>query len=127
MEALAPCASGTAGSFYSDVPCRDLDAPKESIAASKSTECKEKLHKQDILIKLSGLRFVCGFTAAGLTFRFQSGILPQRISIGAAVVFLGAYLLYAEVLRENTYLSRTIEVQESQKAMETDLSAIAAP
>ena len=90
----------------------------------KRLNAKEKLHKQDTLIKLSGLMFVCGFTVAGLTFRFQRGMLPQRISIGAAVVFLCAYLLYAEVLRQNTYLSRTIEVQENQKMIDTGLYGI---
>ena len=68
--------------------------------------------------------FVAGFVVAGLGFRFNLYTLPKGVSIGAAVVFLVAYILYAEVLRENTYLSRTIEVQENQKVIDTGLYGI---
>lgn len=85
---------------------------------------KEKLAEQGIVIKLSGLMFVAGFVVAGLGYRFQWYILPISLTIIAAVVFLVAYALYAEVLRENTYLSRTIEVQENQKVIDTGLYGI---
>lgn len=85
---------------------------------------KEKLAEQGIVIKLSGLMFVAGFVLAGLGYRFQWYILPISLTIIAAVVFLVAYALYAEVLRENTYLSRTIEVQENQKVIDTGLYGI---
>ncbi len=85
---------------------------------------KEKRQEQSLVVKLSGLMFVVGFIVAGLNFRFNLYTLPKGVSIGAAVVFLVAYILYAEVLRENTYLSRTIEVQENQKVIDTGLYGI---
>ena len=85
---------------------------------------KEKRKEQSLVVKLSGLMFVAGFIVAGLGFRFNLYTLPKGVSIGAAVVFLVAYILYAEVLRENTYLSRTIEVQENQKVVDTGLYGI---
>ena len=80
----------------------------------KRLNAKEKQQEQNMVVKLSGLMFLVGFILAGLGFRFGWDPLPKGVTIGAAVVFLIAYLLYAEVLRENTYLSRTIEVQEDQ-------------
>ena len=85
---------------------------------------KEKQKEQSDVVKLSGLMFLAGFITAGLGVRFHWYILPKGIVIGAAVVFLAAYLLYAEVLRENTYLSRTVEVQENQKVIDTGLYGI---
>lgn len=85
---------------------------------------KEKQMDQSMVVKLSGLMFLAGFIVAGLDFRFELLTLPKGVSIGAAVVFLIAYVLYAEVLRENTYLSRTIEVQENQKVIDTGLYGI---
>lgn len=85
---------------------------------------KEKQRDQDAVIKLSGLMFLAGFIVAGLNFRFGWFMLPRGVVIGASVVFLAAYILYAEVLRENTYLSRTIEVQDHQKAIDTGLYAV---
>lgn len=90
----------------------------------KRLNAKEKQSEQNIVIKLSGLMFLVGFVAAGLNFRFQWIVLPDVTSWTAAVVFLAAYLLYAEVLRENTYLSRTVEVQENQKVIDTGLYGI---
>ncbi|MCH5255439.1 MAG: isoprenylcysteine carboxylmethyltransferase family protein [Lachnospiraceae bacterium] len=90
----------------------------------KRLNAKEKEDEQSLVIKLSGLMFVLGFVTAGLNFRFQWIILPKWVSLAAAVVFLLSYLLYAEVLRENTYLSRTIEVQENQKVIDTGLYGI---
>jgi len=85
---------------------------------------KENRKEQSLVVKLSGLMFVAGFLVAGFGFRFDLYTLPKGVSIGAAVVFLVAYILYAEVLRENTYLSRTIEVQENQKVIDTGLYGI---
>ena len=85
---------------------------------------KEKQRDQSTVIKLSGLMFLAGFIVAGLNFRFDWFTLPRGVVIGASVVFLAAYILYAEVLRENTYLSRTIEVQDHQKVIDTGLYAV---
>ncbi len=76
----------------------------------KRLNAKEKQSEQSMVLKLSGLMFLAGFIIAGLNYRFNWNMMPASISIGAAVVFLLAYALYAEVLRENTYLSRTFEV-----------------
>jgi len=85
---------------------------------------KEREKKQSIAVKLSGLMFICGFVLAGLNFRFGWHTLPRGIVIAGCVVFLAAYALYAEVLRENTYLSRTVEVQKDQKVIDTGLYGI---
>ena len=85
---------------------------------------KEKQKEQSLVVKLSGLMFLAGFVTAGLGYRFDWYMLPDGIVIAAAVTFLAAYVLYAEVLRENTYLSRTIEVQENQKVVDTGLYGI---
>lgn len=85
---------------------------------------KENIQEQRLVVKLSGLMFLVGFVLAGLGVRFHWYVLPTGVVIGAAVVFLIAYILYAEVLRENTYLSRTIEVQENQKVIDTGLYGI---
>ena len=90
----------------------------------KRLDAKEKQSEQSLVVKLSGLMFLCGFVVAGLQYRFDFFVLPRGICILAAVVFLAAYLLYAEVLRENTYLSRTIEVQENQTVIDTGLYGI---
>ncbi len=85
----------------------------------KRLSAKEKQKEQSLVVKLSGLMFLTGFMVAGLGIRFGWYTLPIVISIGAAAVFLAAYILYAQVLRENTYLSRTIEVQENQRVVDT--------
>ena len=90
----------------------------------KRLNAKEKEAEQDLVVKLSGLMFLIGFIAAGLNYRFDWYVLPKSMSVVAAVVFIIAYALYAEVLRENTYLSRTIEVQENQTVVDTGLYAI---
>lgn len=90
----------------------------------KRLDAKEKLDEQGLVIKLSGLMFVAGFVAAGLGYRFQWFMLPTGFTVAAAALFLVSYVLYAEVLRENTYLSRTIEVQENQKVIDTGLYSI---
>ena len=87
-------------------------------------DAKEKQKEQDLVVKLSGLMFLAGFIVAGLGFRFGWYTLPKGVVIGASVVFILAYILYAEVLRENTYLSRTIQVQENQKVVDTGLYGV---
>ncbi len=90
----------------------------------KRLDAKEESKEQDAVVKLSGLMFLVGFIVAGLNFRFGWYMLHEYVSIIAAVVFLAAYALYAEVLRENVYLSRTIEVQENQKVVDSGLYGI---
>lgn len=85
---------------------------------------KETEKDQNLVVKLSGLMFLAGFIVAGLGFRLDWYRLPTSASIGASVVFLIAYILYAEVMRENTYLSRTIQVEENQKVIDTGLYGI---
>lgn len=85
---------------------------------------KEKQKEQSVIVASSGVMFLAGFIVAGLNFRFKWFILPRSITIIAAAVFLLAYLIYAEVLRENAYLSRTIEVKENQRVIDTGLYGI---
>lgn len=85
---------------------------------------REKQMEQSRVVKLSGLMFLGGFIVAGLDFRFGWLPLPKAVSMVGAAAFLIAYGLYGEVLRENTYLSRTIEVQENQKVIDTGLYGI---
>lgn len=87
-------------------------------------DAKEKQKEQDLVVKLSGLMFLAGFIVAGLGVRFGWYTLPKPVVIASAIVFLIAYILYAEVLRENTYLSRTIKVQEDQKVIDTGLYGV---
>ena len=90
----------------------------------KRLNAKETETQQQLVIKLSGLMFLAGFLVADLNFRFSWFVLPNSVVYGSTAVFLLSYLLYAEVLRENTYLSRTIEVQENQKVIDTGLYGI---
>lgn len=90
----------------------------------KRLNAKEQQAQQNLVIKLSGLMFILGFVIAGLNFRFKWIIIPNWVSWIAAAVFLLSYLLYAEVLRENSYLSRTIEVQQGQRVIDTGLYGI---
>ena len=87
-------------------------------------DAKEKEREQSLVVKLSGLMFLCGFILAGLSFRFGWLMLPKWVSIVGAVLFLSSYALYAEVLRENTWLSRTIGVQEGQTVVSDGLYGI---
>ena len=87
----------------------------------KRLDAKEEQSEQRAVIALSGLMFLAAFLVAGLNFRFGWIVMPPWVSYAAAVVFLLAYALYAEVLRENVWLSRTVEVQEGQKVIDTGL------
>ena len=90
----------------------------------KRLSVKEKESEQRSVILFSGIMFLAAFLAAGFCFRFNLLMLPFPVSCAAAVIFLFGYALYAEVLRENTYLSRTVEVQENQKVVDTGLYGI---
>ena len=90
----------------------------------KRLQARESEGEQKQVILFSGIMFLAAFILAGLNFRFQWLTLPDWLVWMAAVIFLVAYLLYAEVLRENAYLSRTIEVQENQKVVDTGLYGI---
>ena len=90
----------------------------------KRLDAREKESEQNTVVALSGLLFIASFAVAGLNWRFQWWVLPNWTVWVAAGLFLLSYLLYAEVLRENTYLSRTIEVQENQKVIDTGLYEI---
>ena len=85
---------------------------------------KEKEEEQKIVILLSGLMFILGFVIAGLNFRYKWIILPDIITIIGSIIFTISYIIYAEILRENTYLSRTIEVEKDQKLIDTGLYGI---
>ncbi|MBO5869387.1 MAG: isoprenylcysteine carboxylmethyltransferase family protein [Clostridia bacterium] len=87
-------------------------------------DAKEKQKEQITVVKLSGLMFVSGFVVAGLGHRFGWYSLPMPVVYTASALFLVAYILYAEILRENTYLSRTIQVQDNQKVIDTGLYGI---
>jgi len=90
----------------------------------KRLDAKEKQATQKGVVALSGLMFVVGFVVAGLDFRFGWSTMPTWVVIIASVLFLVAYALYAEVMRENAYLSRTIKVEEGQTVVDTGLYGI---
>ena len=90
----------------------------------KRLNVKEEQAEQKTVILLSGLMFLASFIIAGLNFRFGWIRLPLWVSYAAALLFLAGYVLYAEVLRENVWLSRTVEVQENQKVIDTGLYGI---
>ena len=91
---------------------------------SKRLNAKEKEGTQKAVVALTGLLFIISFVTAGLNWRFNWWILPDWTVWTATALFIISYLLYAEVLRENGYLSRTIEVQEGQKVIDTGLYGI---
>ena len=90
----------------------------------KRLNAKEKQKEQKGVVAASGILFIASFAVAGLNWRYQWSILPQWVTWSATGVFLISYLLYAEVMRENEYLSRTIEVQEGQRVIDTGLYGI---
>lgn len=85
---------------------------------------KEKEKEQKEVLVLSGIMFISGFIVASLDYRFKWILLPNIVIIISSIVFIISYILYAEVLRENTYLSRTIEVDNNQKLIDTGLYKI---
>ena len=90
----------------------------------KRLNAKEKESEQKWVILFSGSMFIAGFIVAGLNYRYKWIEIPNAVTIISSILFVIAYILYAEVLRENTYLSRTIEVQENQKVIDTGLYGI---
>lgn len=90
----------------------------------KRLDAKEKQSAQKGVLAFSGLMFIAGFVVAGLDYRFGWSYMPAWVVIAASVLFLVAYALYAEVMRENAYLSRTIKVEAGQKVVDTGLYGI---
>ncbi len=90
----------------------------------KRLDAKEKQAAQKGVVAFSGLMFIAGFVVAGLDFRFGWSAMPTWVVITASVLFLVAYALYAEVMRENAYLSRTIQVEEGQTVVDTGMYGI---
>ena len=90
----------------------------------KRLNIKEKQGEQKLVVLLSSLMFIAGFIVAGFNYRYSWIILPDVFVIISSIIFILSYILYAEVLRENKYLSRTIEVQENQKVIDTGLYGI---
>ncbi len=97
---------------------------KNPALLEKRLDAKETRNKQSIVIKLSGLMFITGFIVAGLDYRYKWLEIPSIAPYIAACVLLFAYILWAEVLRENTYLSRTIKVEQNQKVIDRGLYGI---
>lgn len=91
---------------------------------AKRLDVKEKQGTQKGVVAMSGLMFIGGFVVAGLDHRFGWSHMPVAVTVVASVLFLVAYGLYAEVMRENAYLSRTIKVEEGQKVVDTGLYGI---
>ena len=90
----------------------------------KRLDAKEKESEQRTVVAMSGFLFLAAFIIAGLNWRFGWWLIPDWAVWVAAGMFLCSYVLYADVLRENTYLSRTIEVQKGQKVIDTGLYGI---
>ena len=90
----------------------------------KRLDAKEKETEQKSVVALSGIMFVGAFVVAGLNFRYAWIVMPSWVVWSAVVLFLLSYVVYAEVLRENAYLSRTIEVQDGQKVVDSGLYGI---
>ncbi len=90
----------------------------------KRLDAKEKVNEQKWVVALSGIMFIAAFVVAGLNFRFSWHSLPDYVICIGVAAFLLSYLIYAEVMRENAFLSRTIEIQENQKVIDTGLYGV---
>lgn len=90
----------------------------------KRLDAKEEQGAQKGVIALSGFMFIAGFVVAGLDFRFSWSNVPAWVIITASILFLIAYALYAEVMRENAYLSRTVKVEAGQTVVDSGLYGI---
>lgn len=97
---------------------------KDKELLRKRLKSKEKETEQKQVILISLLLFVGGFIIAGLDFKYGWSYLPKEVTIISSIILVISYILYAEVMRENTYLSRTVEVQENQKVIDTGLYGI---
>ena len=91
---------------------------------AKRLDVKEKQGTQKGVVAFSGLMFLVGFVVAGLDFRFSWSQMPLPVTVAASALFLIAYALYAEVMRENAYLSRTVKVEEGQTVVDTGLYGV---
>ena len=90
----------------------------------KRLDAKEKFNEQKWVVALSGIMFIAAFVVASLNFRFSWHFMPDYVIWSGTVIFLLSYLMYAEVMRENAFLSRTIEIQENQKVIDTGLYGV---
>lgn len=97
---------------------------KNPTLLEKRLNAKENESEQKGVVAISGIMFLVGFVVAGLNYRFDWWMISKWAVIAASVVFIASYVMYAEVLRENTYLSRTVEVQEEQKVIDTGLYGV---
>ncbi len=97
---------------------------KDPAFLAKRLDAKEKRNAQKGVLAFSGLMFIGGFVVAGLDYRFGWSHMPTAVTVISSVLFLLAYGLYAEVMRENAYLSRTIKVEQGQKVVDTGLYGI---
>ena len=94
---------------------------KNPTLLKRRLDVKEKENEQKEVILLSGIMFILGFIIAGLNFRYKWILLPNIISIIASIIFIISYILYAIILYQNTYLTRTIKVEDEQKIVDTGL------
>lgn len=90
----------------------------------KRLSSKEKMGEQKRVVGISGVIFLLGFVFAGLDFRFGWTNVPLWLVIASSVVFLASYAMYAEVMRENAWISRTVEIQEGQKVVSTGMYGV---
>ena len=97
---------------------------KNPMLLKSRLDAKEKESVQKGVVVTSGLMFLIGFVIAGLNYRYNWIHLPNIVIIISSIVFILSYIMYAEVLRENTFLSRTIEVQDNQKVVDTGLYGV---
>ena len=97
---------------------------KKPVLLQSRLDVKESEKEQKKVIIYSGLMFILGFIISGLNYRFKWIMIPNTVIILASVLFVISYILYAEVLRENTYLSRTIKVEKDQKVIDTGFYGI---
>ena len=97
---------------------------KDKELLRKRLQSKEKETEQKEVILISLILFMGGFIISGFDFKYGWSYLPKEVTIVSSIILLLSYILYAEVMRENTYLSRTIEVQENQKVIDTGLYAV---
>lgn len=99
-------------------------AVKSPELLEKRLNSKEKESEQSVVVILSLIMFLGGFIVSALDYRFGWSVMPLPVVVVAAVILLISYGLYAEVMRENAYLSRTVEIQEEQKVIDTGLYGI---
>ena len=97
---------------------------RSPVLLRKRLNAKENEREQKSVVAMSGIMFVMAFVVAGFNFRYSWIVMPLWAVWSAAVLFLLSYIIYAEVLRENEYLSRTIEVQENQTVVDTGLYGV---